>query len=351
MDLAVIWFVVIAVLWIGYLVLEGFDFGVGMLLPILGRRPADRRVMLNSVGPFWDGNEVWVLTAGGAMFAAFPHWYATLFSGFYLALLLILVALIIRALGFEYRAKVDDPQWRRRWDYAIVVGSVLPAFLWGVALVNIVNGVPIDEHKEYAGTLWTLLGPVGILGGLTTTALFLTHGALFIALKSDGDIRVRARRLALRIGPAAAVLAVALLVTLGSKYAGAGAWAAAIAAVALLGGLAAALRGREGWAFAGTATSIAAAVIALFAMLYPNVMPSTLDPAWSLTIHNASSSSHTLGIMTVVALVFTPLVLVYQGYTYWVFRRRISAQDIDPSAASDDHREPVPRGGAPKPVG
>lgn len=350
MDLAVIWFVLIAVLWIGYLVLEGFDFGVGMLLPILGRKQADRRVMLNSVGPFWDGNEVWVLTAGGATFAAFPHWYATLFSGFYLALLLILVALIIRALGFEYRAKVDDPQWRRRWDYAIVAGSALPAFLWGVALTNIVNGVPIDENKEYVGTLWALLGPVGILGGLTTTALFLTHGALFIALKSDGDIRVRARRLALRTGPVAAVLAVALLVTLGSKYAGTGAWAAAaIAAVALLGGLAAALRGREGWAFAGTASAIAAAVVALFAMLYPNVMPSTLDPAWSLTIHNAASSSHTLGIMTVVALIFTPLVLAYQGYTYWVFRRRIAAHHIDPTAG--EHREPVPHGGAPQPAG
>jgi cytochrome d ubiquinol oxidase subunit II len=352
MDLPVIWFVLIAVLWIGYLVLEGFDFGVGMLLPVLGRTPADRRVLLNSVGPFWDGNEVWILTAGGAMFAAFPYWYATLFSGFYLALLLILVALIIRALGFEYRAKIDDPQWRKRWDVAIVIGSAVPALLWGVALANIVNGVPIDAHGEYTGTLFTLLGPVGLLGGLTTVALFLTHGALFVALKTDGPIRVRARRIALRTGPVAALLAVVLFVVLGSKHGSVLSWtAAAVAAIALLAALAAAARGREGWSFAGTALTIGAAVVAMFAMLYPNVMPSTLDPAWSLTIHGAASSTHTLGIMTVVALIFTPIVLIYQGYTYWVFRRRISAQHVDPTVPVGLPSGDATRDGSPQAAG
>src|SRR4051794_32686972 len=198
MELTTVWFALIAVLWIGYFTLEGFDFGVGMLLPVLSENETERRVLINTIGPVWDGNEVWVLVAGGATFAAFPEWYATLFSGFYLPLLLILVALIVRGLAFEYRAKRDDATWRARWDLAIVIGSFVPALLWGVAFANILRGVPIARNKEYVGGFFNLLNPYALLGGTTTLLLFLTHGALFVALKTDGDIRHRARALALR---------------------------------------------------------------------------------------------------------------------------------------------------------
>ncbi|MEO7059594.1 MAG: cytochrome d ubiquinol oxidase subunit II [Lapillicoccus sp.] len=335
MELTTFWFIIIGVLWTGYLVLEGFDFGVGMLLPILGRGTdvndsnRRRRVMINTIGPVWDGNEVWVLTAGGATFAAFPHWYATLFSGFYLPLLLILVALIVRNLGFDYRGKRDSDAWRRGWDRAIVVGSVLPALLWGVALTNVVRGVPIDANREYVGNLFTLLNPVALLGGVTTLVLFLTHGALFIALKTDGPIRTDARRLAGRLGVAAAVLAVVFLGLIGLDKGTGLSWVATVvAAAALIGALVANARRQEGWAFAGTFVTIAGAVATLFLVLFPDVMPSTLDPAWSLTTANASSTEYTLKIMTVVALVFTPVVIAYQAWTYWVFRRRISVQHI-----------------------
>jgi cytochrome d ubiquinol oxidase subunit II len=336
MELTTVWFILIAVLWTGYFVLEGFDFGVGMLMPVLGRGEqgeARKRVMLNTIGPVWDGNEVWVLTAGGATFAAFPHWYATLFSGFYLPLLIILVALIVRALGFDYRGKRDDPTWRKRWDYAIFLGSALPALLWGVALTNVVMGVPINAQKEYTGNLFTLLNPIGLLGGLTTVALFLTHGAIFIALKTEGDIRHEARALSLKTGAVAALLAVALLVSVNVSTGSLASWiAAVVAAVALLAGLFASFRGREGWAFIGTFVAIAAAVATLFLALFPDVMPSTTNAAYSLTTTNASSTELTLTIMTWVAAIFTPIVLIYTSWTYWTFRRRIGVRHI-PSAA------------------
>ena len=332
MELTTVWFILIAVLWTGYFVLEGFDFGVGMLMPVLGRGEdgeARKRVMLNTIGPVWDGNEVWLLTAGGATFAAFPHWYATMFSGLYLPLLLILVALIVRALGFDYRGKRDDPSWRTRWDGAIFFGSAVPALLWGVALTNVVMGLPINAAKEYTGNFFTLLNPVGLLGGLTTVALFLTHGAIFIALKTEGDIRHEARRLAVKTGAVAAVLAVALLLAINVSTGSAGSWAASVvAAVALLAGLFAAFRDREGWAFVGTFVAIGAAVAALFLALFPDVMPSTTNAAYSLTTTNASSTAYTLTIMTWVAAIFTPIVLVYTSWTYWTFRRRIGTQHI-----------------------
>ena len=211
MELTTVWFALIAVLWIGYFALEGFDFGVGMLLPVLARNDTERRVMINTIGPVWDGNEVWVLVAGGATFAAFPEWYATLFSGFYLPLLLILLALIVRGLAFEYRHKRSDAGWQAWWDRAIIVGSFVPAFLWGVAFANIVRGVPIDAAKTFTGNLFTLLNPFGLLGGVVTLLLFLTHGAMFLALKTDGEIRYRARSLAVRAGVAAAVASVVFL--------------------------------------------------------------------------------------------------------------------------------------------
>ena len=337
MELTTVWFCLIAVLWIGYFALEGFDFGVGILMPVLGRDERRRRVMLNTIGPVWDGNEVWVLVAGGATFAAFPEWYATLFSGFYLPLLLILVALIVRGMAIEYRHKRDDAVWRARWDRALFWGSLVPAVLWGVAFGNIVGGVPIDSELEYAGGLLTLLNPYALLGGLTTLSLFVTHGAMFVALKTDGPIRHDARVLATRSGLVAAVLAVAFLswtqLDTGSV---ASALLFVLAAVALLAGVAAAGAGREGWAFLGTFLTIALAVAGLFVALFPDVMPTTLTDGTSLTTTNAAATAYTLKIMTVVAVVFTPVVLAYQGWTYWVFRKRIAVHHIpEPVLAGD----------------
>ncbi|HVK30661.1 MAG TPA: cytochrome d ubiquinol oxidase subunit II [Nocardioides sp.] len=334
MELTTVWFCLIAVLWIGYFTLEGFDFGVGMLLPVLARDDTERRVMINTIGPVWDGNEVWLLVAGGATFAAFPEWYATLFSGFYLPLLLILVALIVRGLAFEYRAKRDDDRWRRSWDLAIIIGSFVPALLWGVAFANILRGVPIDADLEYAGGFFELLNPYALLGGLTTLGLFLTHGALFIALKTDGEIRHRARRLAQPVLAVTAVLAVAFLLWTQQQTGSVGsALAFVVAALALVGAGAAARQGREGWAFLGTFVTIGLAVAGLFLALFPDVMPTTLAGGTSLTTTNAAATSYTLGIMTVVAVVFTPVVLAYQAWTYWVFRKRIAVHHIPAAPA------------------
>lgn len=335
MELTTVWFSLIAVLWIGYFCLEGFDFGVGMLLPVIARNDTERRVMYNSVGPVWDGNEVWVLVAGGATFAAFPEWYATLFSGFYLPLLLILVGLIVRGLAFEYRAKRDDDRWRARWDLALIIGSVVPALLWGVAFANIVAGVPIDADKEFTGNLFTLLNPFGLLGGLVTLTLFATHGAMFVALKTDGEIRHRARELAVKIGAVAAVLAVVFLVWTQAKTGTpVSAVLFVVAALALVGGLVAARAGREGWAFIGTFLTIGLAVAGLFVGLFPDVMPSSTDAAYSLTTTNAASTPYTLELMTWVAVIFTPIVLLYQGWTYWVFRKRIAVHHIPTATAA-----------------
>jgi cytochrome d ubiquinol oxidase subunit II len=330
-----IWFLLIAVLWTGYFVLEGFDFGVGMLMPFLGRSDGERRALVRTIGPVWDGNEVWVLTAGGATFAAFPYWYATLFSGFYLALFLILLGLIMRNVAFEYRNRRPDPAWHRAWDWAIFFGSALPAFLWGVAFANIVGGVPIDKDGNFTGNLFTLLNPYGLLGGVVTLSLFVTHGAGYLALKTTGELRRRANVTFLGAGLAAAVAAVVFLAWTQTAHADPGSIEASVAAaLALVAALLANRMGREGWAFLATAVTIGLAVVALFLNLYPNVMPSTTDPAFSLTVSNASSTELTLQIMTVVAIIFTPIVIIYQGWTYWVFRQRISAERVpDPTGA------------------
>ena len=344
MELTTVWFILITVLWVGYFTLEGFDFGVGMLLPILGRSEKERRVLINTIGPVWDGNEVWLLVAGGATFAAFPEWYATLFSGFYLPLLLILTALIVRGLGFEYRAKRDDARWRARWDLALIVGSAVPALLWGVAFANILRGVPIDAHKEYVGGFFNLLNPYALLGGVMTLLLFLTHGAMYVALKTDGPIRHRAGRLSVQVGLGAAVAAVLFLGWTQEKT---GTWTSAIAfvgaAVALLAGLAAAWRGREGWAFVGTFLAIGLGVAGLFLALFPDVMPTSLAGGTTLTTTNAAATHYTLTIMTVVALVFTPIVLAYQSWTYWVFSKRIGERHIpDTGPANADGTPSAP---------
>ena len=332
MELSDVWFVLIAVLWTGYLVLEGFDFGVGMLVPVLGRDETDRRVMINTIGPVWDGNEVWLLTAGGATFAAFPEWYASMFSGFYLALLLILLALIVRIVAFEWRGKIDDAAWRRRFDVALIVGSWVPAVLWGVAFGNLVRGVALDADHQYVGSFGDLLNPFALLGGATTALIFLTHGAVFLALKTDGDIRHRAARLAERGAVATLVVAGAFAVWTQVAYSVTWTWAAtALAAAALVGLVVATRLRREGWAFIASAVAIVGAVVLIFGSLYPDVMPA-LDPANSLTVDNASSTDYTLTIMTWVAAILTPFVLAYQGWTYWVFRKRLTAEHIPPHA-------------------
>ena len=329
MHLYDVWFALIAVLWIGYFVLEGFDFGVGMLIRYLGKDDVEQRVVINTVGPVWDGNEVWLLTAGGATFAAFPQWYATLFSGFYLPLLLILVALIVRGVGFEYRGKRDDPTWRRNWDLALGIGSFLPALLWGVAFANVVRGVPIDKHMAYTGGFFNLLNPYALLGGLTTLVVFLLHGALFVSLKTRGEVKERAHRLAGRLFPLAVPVAAAfLLLTLRERWSGWGAAAVAVAALGLLAAWVMDARGRDGWAFAASAVAIGFTVIALFSCLYPAVMPSSTSSAFDLTVQNASSSPYTLKVMTWVALLGTPVVVAYQAWTFWVFRRRLGREDI-----------------------
>jgi len=348
MNLATFWFILIAILWSGYFVLEGFDFGVGILLPVLGRDDTDRRVMINTIGPVWDGNEVWLLTAGGATFAAFPLWYASLFSGFYLALLLILVALIVRGVCFEFRSKVDSPRWRANWDRAIFAGSALPAVAWGVAFANIVRGVPLNAAHVYTGNLLTLLNWYGLLGGLVTLSLFTLHGAIFLGLRTTGDLRQRARRTAVGTALAAAFLAVTQV----SHGRPATDLTAALAAVALLAGVAAAFRGREGWAFAGTAVTLLLAVATLFGDLWPNVLPSSTSAAYSLTVNNASSAHYTLVVMSWVALLFTPVVLGYQGWTYWVFRKRLTRSDIPVPAQQAAARQapaPPPATGQPTP--
>jgi cytochrome d ubiquinol oxidase subunit II len=329
MNLATFWFILIAILFTGYFVLEGFDFGVGILMSLLSRDEIDRRVMINTIGPVWDGNEVWLITAGGAMFAAFPLWYASLFSGFYLPLLIILAGLIVRGVCFEFRGKVDSVRWRANWDRAMFAGSALPALLWGVAFANIVRGVPLNAAHVYTGNLLTMLNWYGLLGGLVTLSLFMLHGAIFLSLRTTGELRDRARRAALRIAVAAVPLAAAfLLATQVSHGRPATDVTAGVAAVALLGAVAAAFRRREGWAFAGTALTLAVAVATLFGDLWPDVLPSRTSAAFSLTVSNASSAHYTLVVMSWVAVIFTPLVLVYQGWTYWVFRRRLSSSDI-----------------------
>jgi len=329
MDLPTLWFVVLGFFFVGYFVLDGFDFGVGMSLPFLGRDDTDRRVLINTIGPVWDLNETWVIVAGAFLFAAFPEWYATLFSGFYLLMLLILLALIARGVSFEYRHQRPEASWKRRFDLMIVVGSAVPAFVWGLVFANVVQGVPLDAGHDYTGTVLDLLTPYALLGGLTTLLLFFTHGVVFVTLKTEGEIRERARRLAVRAGVVTIVVAAGFLAltslmhgTLASTV------LSAVAAVSLIASFVANLRGREGRSFGLMAVTIALAVASLFAALFPAVMPASNDPANSLTIANASSSTYTLTIMSWVALVFVPLILGYQGFTYWIFRRRISRAAI-----------------------
>ncbi|WP_350351255.1 cytochrome d ubiquinol oxidase subunit II [Microbacterium sp. A8/3-1] len=340
MDLATLWFFIVAFLFVGYFVLDGFDFGVGMSLPFLGRNDVSRRQVINTIGPVWDLNETWVIVAGACLFASFPEWYATLFSGFYLPLLLILLALILRGVSFEYRHQRESAAWKRGFDRMIVIGSAVPAFLWGVAFGNIVQGVAIDADHIYVGGFFALLNPYSLLVGLTTLLVFFLHGVLFVALKTDGQVHEDARRLAkIAAVPTILVAAGTVIWTIGIA-AGREApllWlvvaAGALAAVSLIAAVLFSLRGRDGRAFAAGAATVLFAVVMLFFALFPFVMPSTIDPAYSLTIANASSTPYTLQIMSWTALIALPLVIAYQTWTYWIFRKRVTRSSIEAAPA------------------
>lgn len=322
-----LWFGLIAVLWAGFVLLEGFDFGVGVLLPALARDETDRRLVLATIGPHWDGNEVWLLTAGGATFAAFPDWYATVFSGFYLPLALILVGLIVRGVAIEYRHKVRTETERLWCDRGITVGSALPAVLLGVALADWVRGVPMDATFHMTGTFWQLVSPYALLGGVTSLLLFTFHGSVFVALKTTGELRERALAQSRVLGPLAVVAAAAwLLWSLALNGGVVAGVVAAVAAVAAIAAVVASRAGREGLAFLGTAVTSVLVPVFVFACMYPDVLPGRGTGGLSIT--QASSSPYTLKVMTVVAVLVTPVVVGYQVWTYWVFRQRLTAPPV-----------------------
>ncbi len=377
MTLSVLWFILIAALWIGYLTLEGFGFGVGMIYKFVAKDERERRALLGTIGPHWDGNEVWLLTAGGATFAAFPEWYGTLFSGAYLVLFLILLALIVRVCAIEWRGKINSDTWRARWDWAHTISAWLPAILWGAAFANLVQGmqievvevasrkvVPIAEalaaqkagtlipgaSHEITGGFWSLITPFTLLGGLVTCSLFLTHGALFAALKTAGDLSKRCSALALKLGVVSTVLTAlwALWAQLAYSATPASWIGLVLAALFLVASLYLNLRGRQGLAFATHFGAIAFAVVFIFLAITPDIMRSAINPAYSLTISQGASADVTLMIMTAAAVVFVPVVLVYTIWSYKVFAKRINAEKIDPNAGLDPVKV---RDSSAKPVG
>lgn len=324
-----IWFILIATLFTGFFVLEGFDYGVGILAPFLGQTDAERRLIINTIGPFWDANEVWLITAGGAMFAAFPHWYATLFSGFYMALFLLLLALIVRGVAFEFRSKLKSMRWRTTWDWLLFVGSLLPPLLWGIAVANFMRGVPIDAQMNYVGTFWDLISPFSVVGGLSLLLLSVLHGALFLSLRTEGEMQQRARHTARRVGALTSL--VLFLFAVLSYYntdlfsrMGIDPGAVPVLAALCLISVPFFIRfQRDGWAFLMTTLTIAFSSVSVFLDLFPRVMISSLNPAWSLTIENAASGPYSLRVMTIITVTVLPFVLAYSVWTYWVFRHRL----------------------------
>jgi cytochrome d ubiquinol oxidase subunit II len=311
---------------VGYFVLEGFDYGVGILLPFLGKNDLQRRVIINTIGPHWDGNEVWLLTAGGAIFAAFSGWYATLFSGFYLPLLLILLGLIFRGVALEFRSKDEAPLWRSFWDWAICVGSFLPALLWGVAFANFAIGVPISEAHHYVGGFWNLLNPYALCGGVISLLGFILHGAIFLALKTTGSVMESAKTVAKRVYPFVLGMLI-IFVILSAVLANFSLVALVVGGVTIVVFILSGWmirQGRDGWGFILSAATILLATATMFIQLFPRVLISNLNPAWSLTIYNSSSTPYTLQIMSIVALIFVPIVLAYQIWTYVLFKKRIT---------------------------
>jgi cytochrome d ubiquinol oxidase subunit II len=344
------WFILIAILWTGFFVLEGFDFGVGMLHDLVGTDDASRRAAINTIGPLWDGNEVWLIVAGAGMFAAFPGWYATMFSAYYLALVLLLASLIVRGVAFEYRGKRDAASWRRTWDVLLTAGSVLAPLLIGVALAGLLHGLPINSAQNYTGTFWNLLQPYPVFTGITLVLICALHGATFLCLKTTDDMRERSRQLARRIAPftgaAVAGFVIWTHVTYSSTF-----FLNPIELLAILAVLAAVwlvYADREGFAFAATTVTIASCIVAIFVGLYPNVMVSSTTAANNLTVYNTASGSYSLKIMTVVVIVLLPVVLAYQAWSYYVFRRRVSKREFQAQAPS---AEPAPPGTPSPPVG
>jgi cytochrome d ubiquinol oxidase subunit II len=342
MGLEIFWFCLIAVLWSGYFVLEGFDFGVGMLLPFVPRDERERTTMLHTIGPVWDGNEVWLVVAAGATFAAFPAWYATMFSGFYLALLLVLVCLIVRVLSFEWRSKHESGRWRSLWTWANTIGSTGASFVWGVGLASLLYGVPIDANGDFTGNVLDLFNPYTVVAGIAVVVMFAFHGATFLTLRTVGDLHDRAeaaaRRLALpaaALGAAALVWTVAVAVDRNDKDVFPPLLPAALGVAALVLAVVFERAARSAPAFAMTALGVISFVATLFTGLYPRVMVSSTDAASSLTIEDAASSTYALKVMTVVALVLTPVVLIYQGWTYHVFRERVGGEP-EPAEQPDD---------------
>lgn len=334
MALVTFWYILIAILWTGFFVLEGFDLGVGMLHRVVGRDEAGRRAVINTIGPLWDGNEVWLIVAGAAIFAAFPDWYATMFSGMYLAMVLLLGALIIRGVSFEYRGKYPDKRWRSTWSWTLVIGSLLVPLIIGIALGDLLAGLPINSSHEYTGTFWNLFQPYAVLTGITLVAICVLHGATFIALKTTDEVRRRAWRLAKRVS-ALTMLLVLAFISWTHVESGGGAFLNLIELIGCIAVIAAVWEvwaDHEGWAFTMTTITIASCIVALFVDLYPHVMVSSTNPAYSLTAANSASPNYTLKVMTVIAAVLLPVVLAYQTWTYYVFRRRVSARQFQPAA-------------------
>lgn len=329
MTLATFWFIVIAFLWVGYLFLEGFDLGVGMLMKVFARDERERRVLLNTIGPVWDGNEVWLVTAGAMTFAAFPYWYASLFSALYLPLTLVLLGLIFRAVAIEYRGKGHTQRWRDRWDWAMALGSFVSAFGVGAALALTSTGLPLNENGDRVGGAFAWLTPWAVLGGLAVVGFALIHGCAFLMLKTDGEIRHRARRALVRWLPLGilplAAWAIGVQFLSGELFS---LIPLAVAVVAVVVAWLMAYREKEGLSFAFLGVFLLAGAVSIFAAMYPVVLPSTLDAAWNLTVENASSTPYTLKVITWVSVFGLPIVVLYQGWTYWVFRKRVSTQSI-----------------------
>ncbi|TMN21639.1 cytochrome d ubiquinol oxidase subunit II [Lentibacillus cibarius] len=331
MSLAEFWYLLIAILFVGFFVLEGFDFGVGMVARFLGKNDTEKRVYINTIGPFWDANEVWLITAGGAMFAAFPHWYATMFSGFYIPLVFMLLALIIRGVSFEFRGKVDDPKWRNTWDWTLTIGSFLPPILWGVVLANFMTGMPIGEDKEMVGGFLQFLHPFALLGGVMMLALFLVHGLQFISIRTTGELNERAKRLNDRVSPAALILLLSFVIAgyfitdVFTYHGQTFIILPLLGVVALYWGMSRDTGERA--SFALTTLSIILLTGSIFLGIFPRVMISSISEAYSLTVDNASSGAYTLKLMSYFSLALLPFVLGYQAWSYYIFRKRIKKED------------------------
>lgn len=349
MSLPTLWFILIAVLWTGFFVLEGFDLGVGALHSVVARDEPGRKAAIESIGPFWDGNEVWLIVAAAAMFAAFPGWYATMFSGFYLLMVLLLAGLIIRGVSFEFRSKVEHAGWRRTWDVAMTTGSIVVALGIGIALGNLIDGVPIGSDQEYTGNLLDLLHPYALFAGLTVLMLCLAHGSTFLALKTQGPTRAASRRLAARVAPITGV-AVLIFVAWTHIVQDSGVLISPVEAVAIIAVFAAAwlaADGRVGWAFAATTLAIAAMIASIFVDLYPRLMVSSTNAAYSLTVQNSASGDYALKVMTVIAVVLLPVVLGYQGWSYYVFHRRVTGGPVGSGAVATPPDQQGPDGDRP----